>query len=83
MTDNERHQDAYCAQLRFLGAMHQLNLLVTSGDVRRTPEGRYTIRLGAIEAAALNQLSELLEGVVISRRIASVLVTPPEGGYDE
>ncbi len=83
MSERELQQEAYAAQLRFLVAMHQLDLPVTSGAVQRTSHGGYRVHLGLIEAAALDRVSSLLEKAERLQRVAASLSPVPECGCQE
>ena len=83
MSDRELQQEAYAAQLRFLTAMHQIDLPVTSGAVQRMSHGGYRVHLGLIEAAALDRVSSLLEKAARSQRFVSSLGRVPESGCRE
>lgn len=63
-------QSAYGARIRFLAAMGLLGFDVPSGAVQQSARGEWGIRIGVVEPAALDQVSELLEAHHRARRPA-------------
>ncbi len=61
-------QSAYGARIRFLAAMGLLGFDVPSGAVQRSARGGWGVRIGVVEPAALDQVSELLEAHHRARR---------------
>ncbi len=73
VSDRDLAQAAYAAQLRFLDVMHRLELEVTAGKVVRSGHGGHRVHLGTVTAEALDRLSDALEGVAYTRRVAAFL----------
>ena len=69
-SETDPEQSAYRARIRFLAAMGLLGFDVPSGAVQRSARGEWGIRIGVVEPAALDQVSQLLETHHRARRPA-------------
>ena len=66
--EEDPEQSAYGARIRFLAAMGLLGFDVPSGAVQQSARGEWGVRIGVVEPAALDQVSELLEAHHHARR---------------